>query len=195
LYLQSSRTCAPYVGIAALGAMPPEGSGRPIPGRRPARVVLQEIGMLAGGRERHARATGACRHIRATPTSNRRLGRLLTGYRPSPPPPAWVRPATSAGFSADFALAPVENPGRPALYRSPAALDPRLHSCIAKEQNDALDSFRNLAGVVGSRIGYLLHRRRTDSHPVGHCCGSSDYPLDPGTQDSQLARCLLLSAF
>ena len=71
------------------------------------------------------------------------------------------------------------------------ALDPRLHSCIAKEQNDALDNLCDSAGAVGFGNGDFLHRRRADSHPVGDWFGSTGNPPDSGTQCSWLERKLL----
>jgi hypothetical protein len=73
------------------------------------------------------------------------------------------------------------------LARSPhvaqlAALDPRLQSCIAKEKKDALDNLRDFADFVGVGNGNLLHRRRADSHPVGHRFGSIGNPPASGTQ-------------
>jgi hypothetical protein len=58
---------------------------------------------------------------------------------------------------------------------------------MAKEQKDALDNLYNFAGFVGCGIGNLVHRRRADSHPVGHCVGSNGNPPDSGAQGSWLA--------
>ena len=41
---------------------------------------------------------------------------------------------------------------------------------------------------VGSGNGDLLHRRRADSHPVGHWFGRAGNPPDSGTQDSWLEQ-------
>jgi hypothetical protein len=58
---------------------------------------------------------------------------------------------------------------------------------IAKEKNDALDNLCGFVDFVGSGNGHLVHRRRADSHPVGHCVGSNGNPPDSGAQGSWLA--------
>jgi CobQ-like glutamine amidotransferase family enzyme len=58
---------------------------------------------------------------------------------------------------------------------------------MGEEQKDALDNLYNFAGFVGCGIGNLIHRRRADSHPVGHCVGSNGNPPDSGAQGSWLA--------
>src|ERR1017187_2184721 len=70
----------------------------------------------------------------------------------------------------------------------PTTLDPRLQSCIAKEQKDALDNLCNSAGFVGSGNAHLLYRGRPDSRPVSGCAGGNGNPPDSGTQDSWLTR-------
>jgi predicted membrane protein len=50
-------------------------------------------------------------------------------------------------------------------------LDIPLHSCIAKEQEHALDNLSGSTGFVVPRARHLLHGRRVDSHPVGRGTG------------------------
>jgi hypothetical protein len=45
----------------------------------------------------------------------------------------------------------------------------------------------NSAGSLGVGNGHLIHRRRTDSHPVGRWFGSVGNQLNPGAPDARLA--------
>src|SRR5579871_1030111 len=62
---------------------------------------------------------------------------------------------------------------------------------LPKEQINDLRDLYNSVGVVGSGAGYLLYRRRTDSHTIGGWSGTVRSPPVSRAQNHELRRQVL----